>query len=831
MRNTGLRKCEISMHKNSRGLRLVVVLALILILSVLCFHVHSLQAWAEEDPACPVSIEVRYGYDDSAKGGRYLPVDVTVINGRSQEINGSLQIKSMESDGMIYEYDFPAMIGAACESVLREYIPLGTRATRLYVRLIGDDGEVLADEQVKLNVSWDVPELFIGILSDEPQELKFLDGVGINYGSMRTRTFALEETDISDDAIGLDLLDILVVNNYRLRVLSEMQTSAIMDWVHDGGVLVLGTGERVDDTLGRFAPELLDESYDSPSLYHVDLGESYGLEEEGAGMLAITCIDVSLHGGNIVISSDDLGLLSVAAKERGLIGVIAFDLSDIAQFCEKETSYMDFFLTSLLGEERIRELAEVVYSGNSEYYLSVQNLVNTGNVEKLPNLSLYTVLILLYLFLMGPALYLYLKNRELQIFYRRGAIILAAVFTVVLYLMGTVTRFTEPFFAYATILDSTDDYVTDTTYVNIRNPYNRPYEVQFNEAYSVLPITRSVRSGGRQNTELTGEEEYQIRIDRRGDCVVMTGNHIAAFSPKYFQMERKELNESGERISGEINYFEGSLTGQITNNYPYALENTAVILYGNMVYIDDMEPGETRTLDELTVLRFPLNGAQLVAEMITGQWDFEESDIGNTEYLRAMKRAGLLEFYMDNYMSSYTADAKVIAFSTQKEGSSFLKGDSAETYGITMLTSSIVVNASQDSRIYRSVLMKTPVVVTGNYDAKTNTMSGAEPVTLEYQMGTDISVESLTLEPISEVFREQDGAVSQIEAFAGSIYFYNHSTGSFDKMEHMEETMNLEILRPYLSPGNILTVRYVYEGTGSYRQIQLPMPMVAGRSQ
>ncbi|MCC8126373.1 MAG: hypothetical protein LIO92_03105 [Clostridiales bacterium] len=830
MRNTGFRECEIYVHQNNRRLRLAVVLILVLILSVLGFGGRSPQAWAAEDQTLPVTIQVQYGYENSAKGGRYLPVDITVTNSQDQEITGTLQIKSMESDGMIYEYDFPAMIDAACESVLREYIPLGTRATRLYVRLTGDSGEVLADEQVKLNVSWDVPELFIGILSDEPQELKFLDGVGINYGSMRTRTFDLEETDISDDAIGLDLLDVLVVNNYRLRDLSEMQTSAIMDWVHDGGVLLLGTGERVDDTLGRFAPELLDESYDSPSLYHVDLGESYGLEEEGAGMLAITCVDISLHGGNIVISSDDLGLLAVAAKERGLIGVTAFDLSDIAQFCEKETSYMDFFLTSLLGEDRIRELAEVVYSGNSEYFTSVQNLVNTGNVEKLPNLSLYTALILLYLFLMGPALYLYLKNRELQIFYRRGAIILAAVFTVTLYLLGTATRFTEPFFAYATILDSTDDYVTDTTYINIRNPYNRSYEVRLNPAYSVLPITRSLRSGGRQSSELTGEEEYQVRIDRRDDCVVMTGNHIAAFSPKYFQLEKKELNESGERISGEINYFEGSLSGQITNNYPYALENTAVILYGNMVYIDDMEPGETRTLDELTVLRFPLNGAQLVAEMITGQWDFEESDIGDTEYLRAMKRAGLLEFYMDNYMSGYTADAKIIAFSTQKEGSSFLEEESAETYGMTMLTSSIAVNASQDSRIYRSVLMKTPVVITGKYDAKTNTLSGAEPVTLEYQMGTDISVESLTLEPISEVFRERDGD-TQVEAFTGSIYFYNHGTGSFDKMEHTEETMDLEMLRPYLSPGNILTVRYVYEGTGSYRQIQLPMPMVAGRSQ
>lgn len=41
--------------------------------------------------------------------------------------------------------------------------------------------------------------------------------------------------------------------------------------------------------------------------------------------------------------------------------------------------------------------------------------------------------------------------------------------------------------------------------------------------------------------------------------------------------------------------------------------------------------------------------------------------------------------------------------------------------------------------------------------------------------------------------------------------------------------MNVDQLRPYLSPGNTLTVRYVYGGQKSYNAIQLPMPMVAGR--
>ena len=82
---------------------------------------------------------------------------------------------------------------------------------------------------------------------------------GINYSTLRTRTFELDEADFPEEEIGLDLLDVLVVNDYKLRNLSEKQIAAIMYWVHGGGILILGTGERVDDTLGRFAPELLDD--------------------------------------------------------------------------------------------------------------------------------------------------------------------------------------------------------------------------------------------------------------------------------------------------------------------------------------------------------------------------------------------------------------------------------------------------------------------------------------------------------------------------------------------------------------------------------------------
>lgn len=776
----------------------------------------------------PVTMDVRYGYDNMAKGGRYLPVDVEISNQQARMLAGTLQIKTVESDGTIYQYDYKVEAEPSGSWNRRYYIPVGNAAEQLFLSLKDTAGSVILNKRVKLNISRDVPELFVGVLSDSPWTLQYLNGVGIHYSTLRTRTFELTGGEMPEDEIGLSLLDVLVVNNFTLRSLSERQTAAIMDWVHSGGVLILGTGERVDDTLGRFAPELLDDSYGEPNLRHINLGEELLLDEPGAGMLAISCVDIPLHGGNVIISSNGFPLLTAAAKQQGMIAVAAFDMEDIADFAGKNPAYVDYLFATLLGESRINRLAEVVYSGNSGRFWSVQSLINTGDVDKLPDLPLYVGIVLVYLTVLGPGLYLFLKNRELHGYYRRGVVALSLVFSGVIYALGTTTRFRSTFYTYAAIQDVTEDYVTDITYVNIRNPYNRPYTVELNPEYTVLPITRSYQNDSLPMTENPEEEPYQIAIAREEDRIIIQGQNISAFSPRYFQLERKSENTEQVGIAAEVDYFEGKLSGTITNRFSFPLENTTLILYGNMVMVDRMEPGETKNLEDYDLLRFPLGNSYVVADMVSGEGAFYQTDINDKKYLLAMERANMLKFYLDTYMTGYTADARVLAFSMEKEESRFLKNPSGETYGLTMLTASVPVNASRDRSLYRSVLMKAPKVISGVYDEAINAMGGSEPLTLEYQLGADIDVESLTFEQVSEEFLRA-GNTSFTEAFTGSIYFYNYGSGVFDQVDLEGRTMDVEQLRVYLSPGNTMTVRFVYDGVGGYNSIQLPMPMVAGR--
>lgn len=785
------------------------------------------EAPAYRIPSDDITLTAEYGFEGMAKGGRYLPLEVTIGNQREEVLEGNLLIKSLESDGAIYQYEYDMEVESFSERVEEYYIPLGSSAEQLFLTLTDENGETIINKKLALSISRDVPDLFIGILSDEPSKLQYMDGIGIHYSALRTRSFELTAEEFPDDVIGLSMLDVLVVNNFKLRRLSEQQAAAIMDWVHNGGVLILGTGNRVDDTLGRFAPVLLDDSYESADYRHVDLSEEYAVDSKQDAMLTLSCVDIPLHGGNVLISSNGFSLFTAAAKEQGMIVVSAFDLGELSRFCEKYNGYVDFMFTKILGESRIMRLADTVYSGNSSQFWSVQSLINSGDVDKLPHLTTYVVVILIYLSLMGPGLYLFLKERELQLHYRKGVIVCSLAFAALIYVLGSTTRFQSTFFTYAAIQDVTDDYVSDTTFLNIRNPYNRPYTVELKPDYAILPITRSYSY--RNTQAFDGDEAYQIAIRTGNDLTTVHAQGINAFAPRYFRLDKKTENTEKVGITGDVRYFEGKISGEVTNHFPYALEKATLILYGNIVELGHMESGETKNLEEFELLRFPLSNFYVVADRVTGEGEFEGTNIDDKEYMLALERSNLLKFYLENYMSGYMADGRVIAFCEEEQGEGFLKNPSEEVYGITMLTSSISVNASHDSVLYRSVLMKTPTIISGTYDTETNSMNGMEPLTLEYQFGTDIAVESVTFEPVSEEFLNADKS-DYTQVFTGRIYFYNYGTGNFDEIADLEgTTMDVEQLRFYLSPGNTLTVRYVYEGTGSFDSIQLPMPMAAGR--
>ncbi|MCI8726382.1 MAG: hypothetical protein HFG66_09750 [Hungatella sp.] len=784
----------------------------------------------EGEMQAPIRMELTYGYGENAKGGRYIPLEVELVNTQAQEFQGSIRILTMESDYDIYRYDFPVTVPADGGEKKQMYFPIGNRADQMFVELADQDGKQVLHKRVRLNFSLDVPELFIGVLSDTPDRLKAWDGIGVDYGMLRTKTVEFSTDTFPEDTIGLDMIDVLLISNYRIRDLSERQSQALVEWVRGGGTMILGTGMRADDTLGRFAPELLEESYDPPQVGNVYMGADYAKENPMDAVLKLPCVDFALSGGNVILANEERTLLASVVYSKGTIAVAAYDFTDLDLFCQENPSYLDNVLTEVLGNNKINRLAESVYSGNSSQYWAVRNMINTGNVTKLPNLGLYVLEAAIYIFLVGIGLYIFLRQRELTELYRAGVIVLSVVFTLLFYMMGSKTRFRDSFYTYARFLETSESAVSETTYMNIRAPYNKLYTSYFTEDYSVKPITRSFFLDSGVLPAFTGAEEYCIAIEHQPDQTAISIQNIPAFEPRYFQLSKVEDNREYIGFYGNIEVDRNGIQGEITSYFKEKMENCVVLMYDKLAYLGDMEPGETKSLSDISVLEYPINHIRQIASFISGENAFTGTDIRNQEYVAAVEKTNLLEFYLDNFMPAYTPNAKVVGIQAGGDGErTFLKAATARGY--TVASSVVAVYPSEDEVLYRPAVVKRPVVLGGNYDESTNSIYGVDPVTLEYSLGNDVRIEKLLFNYVSEEFINQGDGNSMV-SFTGNIYFYNHNSGNFDMKDPLKLEYEAHELAPYLSPGNGIIIRYVYKDMTEYNwDVLLPMLNIVGRSQ
>lgn len=798
----------------------------------------SLEAPEENSLEGPVVMDAVYGYRNTAKSGRFMPLSVTLENRLDTPFTGTFCILTMEpSDysGQIeynaYRYEYPVELEGKGMLTRSYSVSVGAGIDQMYLLLLDENGKEVGRKRLKLDLNMDTAELFVGVLSDSADKLSYLDNVGINFGSLRTRLIELSPETLPKEERGLDQLDVLLITDFDTGELAKEQVMAIREWTSSGGTLLFGTGERGADTLRAFRSELLESPVPQAEEYEVNMGVAYAEDNPQGASIPLTCTEVSLKGGTELLASDELSVVTSTPVGNGQVAAAVYDFKDIQDFCSRNPSYVSDFFRLLLGENKISALSSSVDYSLTNHYWSVQGMVSSGNINKLPKVGLYVTLAVAYVALAGPGLYIFFKQRKIVQYYLPAVGLLSICCTGIVFLMGSATRFQGPFFTYASILETQDGETSETLFINMRAPYNKPYTVEIDPAYSVYPLTGNPTYGRNTNVKFTGEEEPAITISRQKDATRLSARNVGPFNSRLFQLERSGKNEQEEGFTGEIHSFDGKVTGSITNNFDEAAEKVAVLLYNQMLLIDRMEPGETVCLDDLEVIYGATNFGYATASRITGEASLQQQgDTRSPAYIQALERANILSYYIQDYVPSYHTDAKIVGFSQDRTQNSFLTDGGYETYGATLLTSGIEVDYEQDGRVYRSAMQKAPNVLSGDYYASNNTMYGTAPLILEYFLGNDIEVEKLAFHQPDEQSKENLKLYYTVP-FEGKTYFYNYNTGNYDPAEDAESEYGSRELEPYLSPGNTLTVKYIYESGEDYTwNIMLPVLTVTGRS-
>ena len=160
------------------------------------------------------------------------------------------------------------------------------------------------------------------------------------------------------------------------------------------------------------------------------------------------------------------------------------------------------------------------------------------------------------------------------------------------------------------------------------------------------------------------------------------------------------------------------------------MENCTVFFNDKLIYLGDVEPGQTVEVGNYPVLEYPQNHSFDVASYLSGQSAFDQADIEDDAYVEAVEKTNLLSFYLDYYMPSYLSAARVVGIKTNSGSHSGLIR-AGDVEGRTVASSNVDVYSSEDEILYRQATQRQPKVISGNYDENSNALFGMDPVTLE----------------------------------------------------------------------------------------------------
>ena len=803
-----------------KGLNKVLLVSLIVYLLLSgSIPINTFSATKEDEH---ITIDISYGYGNIAKGGRYLPIHVFYKNFEDENFSGKVSIEFNEADNRKYAYEYDVNLEGKDGVLSDYYIKISNKVDNIVVVLKDDQQGEVIKKVVSLNMAANQSKIMVGLLSDSQGRLNYFNNVAINFGLLSLNTVNLSAGSFPKSSSGLEQLDIIIISDFRIRDLSNEQSRALMDWVKQGGVLMIGTGTRADDTIGRYAPELLEDIYETPSIRTVNF-----LLNNEIKSVDLDSTYINLHGGNVIVSDDEFPLITSVNKQKGIIAVAGFDFCDLNQFAIENTQFARYIISNILGNERIE-----AFSNQSETlddtFQNIEPILNSSEIKKLPPMTIYTLVFIAYILLIGPILFIYLRDCGLAIYYRKIVVLISLLLLAMIIIYNGRTRFSTTFYNYVTVYEAGDSDVSETTYVNLRNPYNKPYNVVIDSNYSIVPIIRNKTNIDERRAL---EKNTSVNIDNAELIKDISIKNVGAFSSNIWKMDKTIENLNNEGFSGDINFFDGNLSVEITNNYKHKVKNTTLLLYGKIAMLGDFDAGETKTIESCEFLNIPLTNFDITAKLITGMEEVSTinqngsvNGMDTEQYMQRLNVSNFLSFYMMENSNGYTADARIIAFSDTALSSPIFYSDTMEGSGLTLLTSVIPVNSIADGVVYRQSLLKMPLILSGDYSYIDNALKSNQATVLEYFLGDDINIGEVKFEQISEVFSNPQYS-DRLKTFNGNIALYNFKTGNFDYVSKNEFSL-LELLT-YLSDNNTMRVRYSNIENGDL-ETALPMISVLG---
>ena len=589
-----------------------------------------------------MEVSVHVGLSGGAiRSGRYAPVHL-ILKNNGKDFEGIFRLYLNAQEG-----------GTSNRTVVDKKLQIAAGETKEYTMLFSDisytsgtlqtalcdkkgkvlNGNKLDKQLIMTHEGWNDITAAYGCISEDNASLSYITGVeGLQVE-------AVQDWMLTDDARTLDIFDILVINQFDTTQFSEKQIAAIGEWVRLGGTLILGTGAQPEKTLKAFSGTLLQGTIGNVR----KISTSFGVD--------LDVSELQIENMKAILSQDDTMLVGHMDYGKGSVMVSTFDLAGVGdQLSERLQSlfYLNMSMdrkAQLINGASTDQDYDLVYYGNMYGDLSLWNGLRATEVNGLPNVALYAVLLLFYAVFIGPILYSILRKKGKREWLWRLIPISAVVCSVLIYLIGTGTRVKHPYVNYLSQIDlSNKEVSTMETYMMLTSPNNDPFDLDIPEKY-VIPYR--LDEGYFYNDNQSSHLDYKNRIEYQAQKTILHMENLSAFDSLAFQ-QKQEVEMQGKVEFTDVKLSHDSLSGIVTNQSGYDLEQCSILCNGNLLNLGNLKQGESISLDQLDVsvawvqdLSTDEGGA---AAHVTG---YDIDGYYNNDDVQGLRRTVMLNRYMN----------------------------------------------------------------------------------------------------------------------------------------------------------------------------------------
>lgn len=462
-----------------------------------------------------------------------------------------------------------------------------------YLTFIDKDDKVLQTFSFQNVFQGKTIGISIGVLSDHFDSLSYMDLGGESYyiGNSE-KPISLVEMNPENIEEQLDGIYFLIIDQFDMSTLDKKSVAEIEAWVDKGGWLIIGTGEYAEKTLGSFDSGFLD----------VTLGEVSKPGEENAASLGMTNLGRYYYYSE---SGIDFGNTPIAELNDKKLQAYETDTFPGMIFTKGRGSVT--VLTFSLGEDEMRkantEACRAIYDETSSYSNSYGMAINNGldewaylgknamgvidHINTTVDFTGMKVIIIVYVILVGPVLYLILRKFKKSEYYWGGVPVLALVFIGMVFLYGQSMKVndTRVYSVSVQCADGKEKQKVET-YYNAYHSGVRPWSFHLEDGYQYggagleyYPV--SVASAG----------DYYYRI-QYGDGIELGMNPQSNFENGYL-CAVGEKKGCGEIQTKDLQITNQTQSGSITNQTEYDFPYVFLLSDDHFMAVKDVKANET----------------------------------------------------------------------------------------------------------------------------------------------------------------------------------------------------------------------------------------------